>query len=257
LLAVGGNKPVEFISPLWHVVVPWFGHHVLHLHSALSFDQNGSGDTSYEYTLVLCELLLAAFATLVWSLLDRKRPHYRRLHAWIQLPVRLLLAAMMFSYGVDKIFLLQFGRLSLADLIRPFGELSPPTLMWRFMAASSVYTIFAGAVETLGGILLLIPQTVTLGALVVIGAMTNVVLMDLSYDIGVKLLSAHFAFLALFLIADRLKPLLGWLVFNRPVQPISCFPLARRKWLYRSAHLSVPILERLCSCSSCISYTAL
>ncbi|UWZ84841.1 hypothetical protein [Occallatibacter riparius] len=243
LVMVGRHRmPSGFIAPLWHVVVPWFGHHVLHLHSAMDFNQNGSGDTTYEYTLVFCELLLAALATVVWSLFDRKRPHYKRLYAWIRLPVRLLLAAMMFTYGSDKMFMLQFGRLTLADLARPFGEMSPPTLMWNFMAASPVYTIFAGCVETLGGILLLFPQTVALGAIVVLGAMTNVVFMDLSYDVGVKALSAHFALFALFLLADRMKPLADLLIFNRSTQAVPCIPLARCKWIDLAAQLSVPVL---------------
>jgi len=237
--------PDGFVAPLWHIVVPWFGHCVLHLRSALDFNQNGSGDSSYEYTLVLCELLLAAIATCLWSFLDRQRLNYRSLHAWIRLPVRLLLAGMMFSYGSEKIFLLQFGHLSLADLSRSFGEMSPPTLMWNFMAASSVYTIFAGCVEVLGGILLLFPQTVTLGALVVLTAMTNVVIMDLSYDVGVKLLSGHFALLALFLLADHVPPLAGLLFLNRPAQPVRYPSLARRRAFDVTAQLLVPVLGSL------------
>jgi len=234
-----------FVAPLWHIVVPWFGHHILHLRSAMDFNQNGSGDTSYEYTLVLFELLLAALATVVWSLLDRHRLDYRRLYAWIRLPVRLLLAGMMFSYGSEKIFLLQFGHLSLADLSRTFGEMSPPTLMWDFMAASSVYTIFTGCVEVLGGILLLIPQTVTIGALVLFAAMTNVVIMDLSYDVGVKLLSGHFALLAMFLLLDHAKPLAGLLFLNRPAQPVRYPPFARRRAFNIAAQLLVPVLGGL------------
>src|SRR5438874_440146 len=57
------TMPSGLIAPLWHIAVPWFGHHILHLRSAMDFTQNGSGDSSYEYTLVLCELLLAALAT--------------------------------------------------------------------------------------------------------------------------------------------------------------------------------------------------
>lgn len=239
------KMPNGFIAPLWHIVVPWFGHHILRLRAPLDFAQNGSGDSSYEYTLVLCELLLAAVAASVWSMLDWRRRDYCVLHAWVRLPVRLLLAGMMITYGCDKVFLLQFGHLSLADLSRPFGEMSPPTLMWNFMAASSVYTIFAGSIELLAGILLLIPQTVPLGALAVVAAMTNVFLMDLSYDVGVKLLSAHFALLALFLLADYAKPVANLLLFDRPADPVRYPPLTRRRALNRAAQLSVPILGTL------------
>ena len=46
--------------------------------------------------------------TVAWSILDRQRTAYRCLHDWLSLVLRFTLAAIMFLYGFDKAFPLQF-----------------------------------------------------------------------------------------------------------------------------------------------------
>ena len=48
---------------LWHHAVPWAGKHVLHLSREIAVSTNCSGDTTYDYVLVLCLLVLAFAAT--------------------------------------------------------------------------------------------------------------------------------------------------------------------------------------------------
>ncbi|MFY9224894.1 MAG: hypothetical protein WAQ98_19635, partial [Blastocatellia bacterium] len=68
-------------------------------------------------------------------------------------------------------------------LIQPFGDASPMGLAWTFMGASYSYNFFAGMGEMLAGFLLIFPQTATLGALVAIGVISNIVMLNFSYDI--------------------------------------------------------------------------
>jgi len=60
---------------------------------------NGSGDTTYNYVQVFCFLVIALFATAVWSILDRKRTNYARLHEGLRIYIRFALAGAMISYG--------------------------------------------------------------------------------------------------------------------------------------------------------------
>lgn len=157
----------DFLDPLWHRVVPWVGTHVLHLGRGIIVPgaARSSGDTTYDYVVIVCELVVAAVGALIWSVLDRKRPNYRVLNEWLRFAVKLILAGLLFAC-TDKVFPLQFGTLSLATLSQRVGDLSPMDLLWTFMAGSKAYTVFTGAVEVIAGILLRIPRCTTLGALI-------------------------------------------------------------------------------------------
>src|SRR5208283_2069089 len=74
--------PIQAYQDVWEKVVPWVGAHVLHLdHSAKRVVPSGSGDQTFHWVQLFCYLTIAIVATIVWSVLDRKRSEYRRLHA--------------------------------------------------------------------------------------------------------------------------------------------------------------------------------
>jgi uncharacterized membrane protein YphA (DoxX/SURF4 family) len=232
---ISGRLTDSFTAPLWHHLVPWVGKHVLHLSTYITIFSNGSGDTAYDYVLILCELFLAAVATVIWSALDRKRPSYRVLYEWLRFVVRLALATEMLVYGMDKLIPVQFGALDLGTLSTRVGDLSPASLLWTFMAASKPYTIFAGFGEVLAGVLLLVPQLATLGSLVTIGVMANVFALNMSYDVPVKLASFHYLVMAAFLVLPDTQRLLNVLVLNRTAAPRAPVPLSSRRWINQGA----------------------
>lgn len=241
-----GRFADSFIDPFWHHVVPWAGKHVLHLSTDITIFSNGSGDTTYDYVLILCELFVAAVATVVWSLLDRKRPNYRVLHEWLRFVVRLALAMQMFFYGMDKLIPVQFGSLTLARLSQRVGNLSPASMLWTFMAASKPYTIFSGFAEVLAGVLLLVPQLTTLGALITMGVMANVFALDMSYDVPVKLGSLHCLLMAMFLVAPEAHRLINVFILNRPAAPRVSVPLSNRRWINQGALILSALVAIVC-----------
>jgi hypothetical protein len=229
----------EKYQAAWVAVVPWIARHLFHAEAP--FRVTGSGDSMFGWVLVFGYLILAAIATLVWTLLDRKRPNYARLYEGLKVYVRFGLAATMIVYGGLKIVPAQFPRPSLDRLMQPFGDASPMGLLWTFMGASPIYTSFAGLTEWLGGVLLVFRRTALLGALVCIGVLTNVVMLNFCYDVPVKLLSTHLLAMAIFLVAPDLRRLANLFVLNRPVPPAPDPQLLRRRWLRRGA-LAVQVL---------------
>ena len=201
---------------LWNWFVPWAGK-LLGVDTTYRF--NGSGDTTFHYVQVLCFVLLALTATLVWSLADYKRTHYHRLYLGLRVLVRLSLGIALIGYGAAKVIPSQFPPLALHRLVQPFGDASPMGLLWSFMGASAPYTIFSGAAEMLAGLLLFFPRTTTLGALVSIGVMSHVVVLNFCYDVPVKLFSLHLLALAIFLAAPDARRLINLFVLNRTVEP--------------------------------------
>jgi len=229
----------QMYSSLWSAAVPWVSRHALHLSHDFGMDYlntvGGSKDTTFVYVQVLCYLLIALLATVIWSLLDRQRRNYKWLHKWFTVYLRLNLAVGMIAYGVAKLFPLQFPPPSLSKLLETYGESSPMGLMWTFMGASRIYSIFGGAGEVLAGLLLVVPRLATLGALVCIGVMSNVLTLNLGYDIPVKLGSIHLILIAGFVVLPDLRRLVDFFVLNRRVEPAPAPPLFRRKWLNRVA----------------------
>jgi len=184
---------------------------------------NGSGDTSYAWTRLWFYLSLAAGGAVVWSVLDRRRTEYRRLGWGLRTVVRYWVAMAALSYGIIKLFALQMPFPSLSQLATPLGDLLPMRLSWLFLGYSTRYQVFSGVMETVAGLLLLNRRTVTLGLLMAAGAFLNVVMINLSYDVPVKLYSMHLLAGCLFLLALDARRLLTLFVLNRPVSGTSAY----------------------------------
>lgn len=224
---------VEKYGAVWHAIVPWVGKHLLRLSYDITVFTNGSGDTTYDYVLVLCFFALAVLATVIWSVLDRRRANYERLYQWLRLYVRFSLASAMILYGSIKIMPLQMPAPSLSRLIEPYGDSSPMGLLWTFIGASKAFEISTGCAEMLGGVLLLVPRTTLLGALVCLGDTMMIFLLNMSYDVPVKLYSFHLLLMSVFLVAQDLGRLANLFLFNRRVEAAEFRQLFRRKWLNR------------------------
>jgi hypothetical protein len=227
------DKILGPVLELWEKGILWtgrlaFGHETLP-------HPTGSGDTAHDWADFLFRLVLALVATLVWSALDRKRPNYVRLHEWLRVYVRYSLAVAMISYGAYKVIPSQMPSPAVDRLLQPLGDSSPMGLLWTFMGASAAYSIFTGAAEMLGGLLLVTRRTTLLGALVCIGVLSNVVMLNFAYDVPVKLYSSHLLLEAVFLAAPDLRRVVNALVLNRPAEPSPMRPLFRRAWLNHGA----------------------
>jgi hypothetical protein len=221
VIPVYGEILKQSYPEIWKGVALWVGKHVFEVEVLY----RPRGDTTYNYVLVFCYLILALAAAAVWTLLDRRRANYARLHDWLRVYVRFALAAAMLVYGAYKVIPEQFGTPFPSDLLQPVGESSPMGLLWTFMGASIPYVIFTGAAEMLGGLLLAVRRTTLLGALVCIGVLSNVVMLNLSYDVLVKLHSSHLLLMAVFLAAPDLRRLASLFVWHRPVPPAELRPL--------------------------------
>jgi hypothetical protein len=223
--------PDEKWSAMWHAIVPWVGRRVLHLSYPITIFSNGSGDTTYDYVLALCFLILSAAAVLVWSLADRKTTAYPRLQRWFRLYIRLVLGSTMINYGAFKVIQAQFPSPTLTRLIEPYGESSPMGLLWALMGASKGYNIFAGAAEMLGGILLFVPQLAILGALISVGVIANIFALNMAYDTPVKLYSFHLLIMAVIIALPDTRRLANVFLFNRKADPAAPPALFKRKQL--------------------------
>jgi hypothetical protein len=227
------DKAAEWYNSLWSWIVPRVARAAFNKEVATVF--NGSGDRTFDYLLVACLLLIALVITVIWTVLDRKRLGYPTLYRWLNLYGRFSLGTTMIGYGAFKVISSQFVAPSLERLMQSYGDSSPMGLLWTFMGASEPYTMFVGFAEMIAGILLFPRKTSTLGALMSVGVLSNVVALNFSYDVPVKLYSMHLLAMAIFLLLPDARRLANFFILNRPAECVREQPLFRRTVWHRGA----------------------
>ncbi len=227
---------------LWYAVVVGLEKHVLHTGYEMFLLDGAVGisNTAFGTIMFFCYVAVAAVATVVWSVLDRRRDNYSRLHQWLRLVIRWSLALTMIHYGLLKIIPVQMMAPPPLGVLRArVGQLPPMRMLWIFVGSSPAYESFTGAAELLGGVLLLFPRTTLLGALVCFADMMMVVTLNFCYDVHVKLFSLHLLVMSALLIAPDARRLADLLIFNRRVEPAEAVPLSPHRWLNRSLQILV------------------
>ncbi|MFD2572303.1 hypothetical protein ACFSUS_16805 [Spirosoma soli] len=189
---------------------------------------NGSGDTSYGYAQLCLFTLIAVVGTAVWTVVDKRR-NYDVGYYWLLVGVRYYVAMVALRYGIIKLFGQQMIFPSLSALATPLGDFLPMRFSWYFIGYSTPYQFFSGAVEVLAGVLLLFRRTSTLGAFVAASVFLNVMMMNLCYDIPVKLFSIHLFVMSNFPLLGDAQRLLNFFVFNKPTQPAFRITIPNRR----------------------------
>lgn len=225
------------LESAWRSVSLRFARSILGLEGQLQQAFNGSGDTTLDYVRVLICSLLALIVAVGWTLASRRTAH-PTLARWVLALVRYYLAVTMIVYGVMKIIPSQFSYPSLERLVTPLGDYSPMGVLWTFMGSSPAYTAFSGLGELSAGLLLLFRRTTTFGAAVSAGILANVLMLNLSYDVPVKLFSAHLLAMALVILWTDRERLLA-VFWSRRAVPARDEPplLTDRRWRWALAAL--------------------
>ncbi len=193
---------------------------------------NGSGDTSFGWAALWTYCCIALGGGIIWSAVDRKRESYVQLNYWLCILLRYFLALSSLSYGIAKLFLTQMTFPTTSELATPLGDFLPMRLAWMFIGYSATYQFFSGLAECLAGLLLLWRRTATLGSLLAAGIFLNVAVLNLSYDIPVKIFSLEMLAVSLFLLANEGKRLVCFFILDRPAPRcrIYHYPL-RKRWM--------------------------
>jgi hypothetical protein len=206
-----------------HVFTPvgvWVARHFLGVTNPDPTAYNGdNGDVGEEWGRLLLSIVIAIIGAVWWTIADRKQPRGEWVESAVRVLLRYSIALGLISYGMAKIFPVQFpplGNLALEERLR---DMTPMSMLWRFMSYSRPYNFFAGLMEILTVVLLCFRRTATLGAIVCVMVMTNVALMNYAYNVPVKLYATMIVLSAILLILYDLRRLLAVFVKNEPAPP--------------------------------------
>ncbi|TVP51076.1 MAG: hypothetical protein EA341_06065, partial [Mongoliibacter sp.] len=191
---------------------------------------NGSGDTTLDYISLVSYGLLAALISMAVLFLVRNKSRLDQFYHLILIYARYFVGLTLISYGVIKFLQGQFPSPSYLALESTYGDFSPMGLAWRFFGYSDLYKGFMGVAETMAGLLLLIRRTQLLGALISITVTANIFLVNLSFDVPVKLFSGHLLFFSLLIALPYLRSLIDFFLLHKPSQLTSIVYPLTNKW---------------------------
>lgn len=203
--------------------------------------EGGSGDQTVMWVLLFAVFVAALIITVVWSLLDRHRREYRRQAQWSRLALRLVVAATVLYYGMGKVIPIQMPAPALTTLLEPYGNLTPMAVLWNQVGVSQPYQILLGLAEVLGALLLFVPRTAIAGALLCLVSMAQVFVLNLTFDVPVKIVSGHLMLMCLALLAPQARRLTDVLLLDRdpgprvPAHPFRTAPARRAATIVQAA----------------------
>lgn len=206
---------------IWDAPTSWFAAHILRIgHPVIRLPSRGS-DTEFDWTQDLFFVVLAVLVAGLWTVLRRNSPPGPRSQAWVTLVLRLVLGTQLALYGITKVIPAQFIPPTPSDLVVRFGWQSLHAMYWASIeAAPTGYQIFLGVVEVVTGILLVLPRLWVFGTALAVMATVQVVLVNVAFDVAVKMHSTHLMVMALILFLPHSRRIWNALAANRRVDPL-------------------------------------
>jgi uncharacterized membrane protein YphA (DoxX/SURF4 family) len=148
---------------------------------------------------------------------------------WMNTIIRYSLAYIFLVYGFAKVFGNQFTSLPFT-LDTPLRDISGIQLTWRFFGYSYAYTLFIASSQIIGSILLFFRRTTTLAALMLLPIISNIVFLNFTHNIPVRLYSCFYLGMTVYLVLLDYRKLKAVFWDNRSFanQTISSFIRSHR-----------------------------
>lgn len=217
--------------------------------------KSAGSDTLWFWCLHLGWIVVALLITAVWTVVDRRRSDYRRLAGSLIVFARFGLALVMILYGLGKVIPVQMAFMARPDhQLQLVGDTSLFETLWGFMGASGSYSVATGLVELVSGLLLLWNRTQLLGALGSVIALSQVFVLNMTYDVPVKLAVGELLVVAIGITSPYWSNLMR-VVFNRgETRPVELWlPLgAGKRWLRRAG-----VVAKFGIAGSLLAFTAM
>jgi hypothetical protein len=226
--------PYRDLGRLWpvRVITHWVGRTIFGIDVPL--DDVSGGETLFFWIQWAWIVAAAVVGTVIWSLIARRRSYTSSL-PWCRLAIRLALAASMIEYGMTKVIPTQFPAPPLTTLVTPAGDMSLSALLWTTIGSAPAYEMVTGGIEVMAGVMLILPRTVTLGALLALASLAQVLLLNITFDIGVKLVTTHLIGLAIILLVPTGPLFAVWVGFRDEISAGGADPTFRRPFTSRPA----------------------
>ncbi|OJY98125.1 MAG: hypothetical protein BGP13_10765 [Sphingobacteriales bacterium 40-81] len=167
-------------------------------------------DSLFAVLFLILSIAVVLLISIIWTFIERNhvKEANKRLDNYdlkTREVVRIVLALIMFHYGIIKLFLRQMPPNSIVQLLTPFGYYNKHELMWSFIGASKTFQFFLGFSECLCATLLLFRKTSLLGLMTCFAITLNICVMNFSYDVPARLLACLVMTMIVYLLTPYVK----------------------------------------------------
>jgi hypothetical protein len=176
-------------------------------------------------------LLVATVGGLIWTVIHRKSKEYNLLYYWLRVIVRYRAGIGIIGFGFTKLLPVQMPYPSIGLLNTDFGDFTAQKIYWLSIGIVPWYQVFAGVVEITAGVLLFFRKTTTFGAILLFGALGDIVYVNFAYDGGVHVYSSYFVLYAAFLLLYDIPKIYNLLILERYTVPVHFYPSFSGQWL--------------------------
>lgn len=197
-------------------------------------DSDGCGDLPRDFRFFPVAGGAALLLAVTWSIIDKQRKNYTGLQYWLQTLLRFFLAYTIMQYGAAKVLDVQFSS-NISSLDTRVADMRPMSVAWSFFGYSFSYEFFIGCSQIAAALLLLFRRTATLGAILMVTIMSNIVFVNFAFDVCVKFFSSTYLVMSLYLLADDATRLTNVLLLNRAAEKRQYPPLFRKRSLQKIA----------------------
>jgi hypothetical protein len=203
--------------------------------SGLSFFGNQIfGSTLNGYATWVITLIFATMVGLIWTAIVKlrrsERKEYNLANYWLRVIVRYRAGIGIIGFGFTKLLPTQLPYPSLGVLNTNFGDLTLQKIYWLQIGISPWYEVFTGVVEVAAGVLLFFRATTFWGAVLLFGALADIVYVNFAYDGGVHVYSSYFVLLSGFLLVDYIQKIYNLLIKEQYTVPVNIYPIFAKSW---------------------------
>ncbi len=225
------SSPANTIR-FWNTI---FSFGMLGAATSVLFQQTGGtcGDYPQHFQVLYVGLAIGFTLGFVYNSVNTKFPNAALIVAANITLIRYFLACILLAYGIVKVMATQFPHM-MANMDARFIELNPMRVAWTFFGYSKGYQIFLGWGEIIPGLLLLFRRTTLIGAILSAVVMLNVFLINVFFDVCLKLNSAVYLTLSIYLLSQNFSRLWNFFFANKVTLPETHPAIERPLWLKTS-----------------------
>ena len=206
----------NYIAPYFEAIIRYVGVFVLRLDRSSVYDiiSDSTGMYIHAALLFIVSILVALISYFISPLATHKQRCYYELYVR---GISYYVSLQLLIYGFDKLFKHQFYLPEPNILYTPLGHLSKDILYWSTIGSSYSYSVFSGVIEIIAAIFLLFKSTRKLAALLAMGIMIHVMVINFGFDISVKVYTCFLLYLTILLSYPTIKKMVVLFVLNKPV----------------------------------------
>ena len=183
----------------------------------------GCGDRPQDFQAAGITLVVGLLVATIVSVFVKGGERTAKMQHGMRVAIRFFLAYTFMTYGAAKVIDMQFAG-SLMMLDARIIDMTPMQVAWTFFGYTFTYQAIIGGSQIAAAVLLCFRRTTTVGAILLLTVIGNIVMVNVFYDICVKLNSSIYLAMTLYLLLVDFNRLWAFFIANRPV-PARRYPV--------------------------------